>query len=161
MRLLTRLRAFIRRPNLHGTVIHSFLAGTLVFVFLSVWGETRPGSGQDITLQFGIPHQESLGAGQSLEFVFEASAGTSYLVEVDQGGLDLVLTIQSPAGASRSFNTPLFRDESELAILDANQNGIYTLFLESHEYSGAFSQPTVKVSALLPQKRPEEDRITG
>ena len=161
MRLLTWLRALVWRPNLDGTVIQSFLAGTLVFVFLSVWAETEPGASQAIALPHDIPYQASLGTGQPLAFAFEASAGTSYLVEVDQGGLDLVLAIQSPAGVSRYFNSPLLRDESELAIFDAAEKGRYTLVLESHEYSGAIAHPIITISELPPQSGKERDQLAG
>ena len=141
--------------------MQSFLMGTLVFVFLSVWAEPEPGSGPAIALQQDIPHRETLGTGQPLEFMFEAIAGSSYLVEVDQGGLDLVLTIHPPAGASQTFNSPLFRDESELAVLEASENGFYTLVLESHEYSGAIAQPTVTMRVLLLQTRNGHDQLAG
>jgi tetratricopeptide (TPR) repeat protein len=161
MRLLRRLRVFAWRPNRDGTAVRPLLAGSLIFVFLSVWADTKPGFGQAITFQHGIPHQESLGTGQPLAFAFEALAGTSYLVEVDQGGLDLVLTIQSPAGVSQSFNSPLLRDESELAIFDAAEKGRYTLVLESHEYSGAIAHPVIKISELPPQSGKERDQLAG
>ncbi len=161
MRLLRKLRAFVCRPNRDGTVAQSFLAGTLIFVFLSALGETESGTGQAIALQLDNPHQETLVTGQPLEFMFEAAGGTSYLLEVEQGGLDLALTIQTPAGDSQYFNSPLFRDESELAIFDAAESGMYTLALESHEYSGAVAHPRTKLSALLPQTRKERNRLAG
>jgi len=161
MHLLGRLWAFVYRPNRDGTVVQSLLAAILILVFMAAGGGIAFGAGQAITLQPDVPHQESIGTDQPLGFRFEAVAGTSYLIEVEQGGLDLVLNVESPAGISQSFNSPLLRDESELAIMDAPGKGIYTFVLESHEHSGAIAQPIIKVSVLWPQTGKERDRLAG
>ena len=52
-------------------------------------------------------------ADETVTYLLAAHAGDSYLIEVEQRGLDLILTVEAPNGSTQSYNSPLLRDERE------------------------------------------------
>jgi CHAT domain-containing protein len=97
---------------------------------------------------------ESLTAAQRANvpstYVFHAHAGEVYLIEVDQNGLDFLVTVEDPEGNVRSYQSPLRRDESELATLTASSNGDHRITIVSKELTNASGSPSIHVSALVP-----------
>jgi CHAT domain-containing protein/tetratricopeptide (TPR) repeat protein len=71
----------------------------------------------------------------------------AYLLRVEQRGLDLIVSVETPAGAATSFNSPLFRDASEWAVLDSGP-GRYRVNLRSEEHTGAAGGHTIAVTRL-------------
>ena len=160
MHLLGRLRAFVWRPNRDGTVVQSFLAGILIFVFLA--------AGAKRVLVPAKPSPCSL-----IFRTRRASEPTTAGLHV-RSGRRYFLPGRSGAGRARpgiECRIPRRRQpvlqftpvsgRKRVGHLDAPENGIYRFVLESHEYSGAIAQPIVKVSVLSPQTGKERDRLAG
>ena len=83
------------------------------------------------------------------EIVYELSLTEHkpFLIEVDQLGLDIVVTTTSEQG-EESFDSPLLRDERELVLIEASQPGSYTITLWSKEYTGAIGGHRIRVRQL-------------
>jgi len=83
------------------------------------------------------------------------------LIEVDQGGLDLVVAIRTPDGLSESYNSPLLRDESELVLLDTDMGGKFTITLLSSEYTGAVAKITIQASEITRSSNAGRERLAA
>jgi len=116
---------------------------------------------QAVPLNQDEPHRQIVKADQPLLLEFKVETGKSYLLEIDQGGLDLVVTIRTPDGSSASYDTPLFRDESELVLLDATATGITQVTLVSNEYTGAFGQVSARVEEIYPSTDAEREHLAA
>ncbi len=81
-------------------------------------------------------HTASQRADQVISYSIAMSGGGTYLIVIDQGGLDLVVTIEGPTGTARTFNSPLLRDEQETILLEDSSPGRYELSLSSTEHTG-------------------------
>jgi CHAT domain-containing protein len=75
-------------------------------------------------------------AGELVTYTFDARAGRTYLIEVDQQGLDFKVTIDG-GGVSRSYNSPLRRDEPELVVVAPAQDEPYRVTIASDEPTDA------------------------
>jgi CHAT domain-containing protein/tetratricopeptide (TPR) repeat protein len=73
----------------------------------------------------------------------------AYLVRVEQRGLDLIVSVEAPAGSATSFNSPLFRDGAESVLLDA-EPGRYRVDLRSEEHTGAAAAHAITIVRLAP-----------
>lgn len=87
---------------------------------------------------------------QRVEYVFEAAANQTYLIELDQHGLDFVLSIADPRGDTREYGSPLLRDEREIALLENTLPGTYRVCVFTDEFSGAEGRHAIRLSALPP-----------
>ncbi|NNK51874.1 MAG: CHAT domain-containing protein [Xanthomonadales bacterium] len=96
-----------------------------------------------------------------LSLEFDAAASESYLIEIEQGGLDLVVTVEDPSGETVSFNSPLLRDESELLVVDSSIAGVYSLSMLSPEYTGAIASVTIQLSKLTGSATKARERLAG
>src|SRR5262245_6162378 len=74
--------------------------------------------------------------GEVVAYTFDARAGRTYLIEVEQRDLDLTVTVAS-GGASQAYNSPLRRDESELIVVDAQQDEPYLVTITADEPTDA------------------------
>ena len=87
-------------------------------------------------------------ASDRVSFVIDLEARGDYLLRVDQGGLDLVVTLTEPGGRSESFNSPLLRNETELVLLADRPAGRYEVALRTDEHSDTVAAPAVELTAL-------------
>jgi len=109
------------------------------------------------------PHSRSITESESLRAIqaarerksyeFTATAGQTYVIEVDQQGLDFIVTVAAPAGVERAYNSPLERDGQEIALFDA-VSGTYVITVHSVEPTDAIGHYTLRVSALPTLKAP-------
>jgi hypothetical protein len=76
-------------------------------------------------------------AEEKVTYSFAARAGESYFIEVEQRGLDLIVTVEAPNGGTQSYNSPLRRDAREYAVLDAAVAGDYRITISSNELTNA------------------------
>jgi CHAT domain-containing protein/Tfp pilus assembly protein PilF len=105
---------------------------------------TSSGSASRLTL--GESRTKSMSAGQESVYTIDLAPG-SYLLSVEQGGLDLTVTITGPT--SHVINSPTLRVERETALLrPMNGNNRYTIALVSDEYTGAIANYTVSITEL-------------
>jgi len=138
-----------------------FLAAMLSFNSSIATAEDHEAVSQPASLTVGKPYTEDLRADQILSFVFAAEVNKSYLIDIDQGGLDLEVTVATPDGDSASFNSPLLRDESELVLLDTGKAGEFAITLLSSEYTGAIANITIQLKELTPSTEAERERMAG
>jgi CHAT domain-containing protein/tetratricopeptide (TPR) repeat protein len=82
------------------------------------------------------------------QFSATLNAGHAYLLEVEQGGLDLIVTIVRPDGSSADFNAPLLRASSEFVLLEPRATGKYVIQLHSEEYTGAAAVFAIELTSL-------------
>jgi CHAT domain-containing protein len=96
---------------------------------------------------------ETLSAGhrstERFTYTLDVADDGVYLLRVEQRGLDLIVAVQTPAGATESFNSPLFRDGSETVVLGAGR-GRYRVELRSEEHTGALGGHAIGLTHLRP-----------
>jgi len=85
-------------------------------------------------------------ADEPIVYRFAARSGESYLIEVEQRGLDLIVSVEAPSGSAQSYNSPLRRDEREYALLDAAVAGDYRITVTSNEFSNALGGHSIRAS---------------
>jgi CHAT domain-containing protein len=85
-------------------------------------------------------------ADEPIVYRFTARAGESYFIEVEQRGLDLIVTVEAPNGSAQSYNSPLLRDEREYAVFDAAVAGDYRIDITSNELTNALGGHSILVS---------------
>ena len=82
----------------------------------------------------------------------------SYFIEVEQRGLDFMITVQSPDGSTGSYNSPLRRDEREYAVLDAPASGGYRITISSNELTNASGSHSIRITELSTVTRANAER---
>ncbi len=87
---------------------------------------------------------------EPLTYVFAARSGETYLIEVEQLGLDVVVTVEDAEGNATAFNSPLKRDESEYALLENAAGADYRIRIDSAESTDASGAHTIRVLSLGP-----------
>lgn len=103
------------------------------------------------TLTFGVILNDSQRADETKTYGFATDEGRAYLIEIDQQeSLDLIVTVESPGGASESFDAPSRRVGSELVLLERAEPGTYRVTLSSEEYTGAIAGHSIRVSSFGP-----------
>ena len=147
------------RPNPGGVMSQSFLVGVFVFFFSFASASTDATTNKQRPITLNEVHTHDLLADQPLSFAFAAQANQSYLIEVDQGGLDLVVTVADPSGESTSFNSPLFRNESELVLINTAEAGPFTITLLSNEYTGATGYISIQLSEVYSVSDAGKERL--
>jgi CHAT domain-containing protein len=107
----------------------------------------------------GTVNSGDLGSEQTSSFHFVVEEEKTYLVEVDQGGLDLVVTINTPGDQPQIYNSPLFRDENEIFLLEIKHTGTAVITLSSEEYTAARAALTVSLVEVFAQSEKERERL--
>ncbi len=79
----------------------------------------------------------------------------TYLLRVEQRGLDLIVSVETPAGSATTFNSPLIRDGAEAVLLDA-ATGRYSIDVRSEEHTGAAAAHAITITRLAPGTDPRE-----
>lgn len=106
--------------------------------------KTRSATASHLTL--GESRSRSITVGQKIAHTIDLAPG-SYLLTVDQRGLDLTVGITPPIG--HVINSPTLRYERETALLQSASSSIrHTIEIESHEYTGAVGTYTVSITEL-------------
>jgi CHAT domain-containing protein/tetratricopeptide (TPR) repeat protein len=159
MRVGTLSKARERRPNPDGVISQSFLVGVFVFFFSIACASAETATENLLPILLDEIHTQDLHADDLLSFEFAADANKFYLIEVDQGGLDLVVTVAKPSGESTSFNSPLIRNETELVLIESTENSLFTITLLSNEYTGATGHISIQISEFLPATESGQDRF--
>jgi len=153
------MRAKNSRSDPDKMIAWSFLVALFFSLFLTASTVAAEPDNNPRSIFLNSTHSQDLVANQTLSFEFAAQANKSYLIEVDQGGLDLVVTVADPAGKSTAFNSPLLRDESELVFIETDEAGIFTISLLSNEYTGATALISIQISEVLPRAGVRQERL--
>ena len=149
------------RSNPGGVISQSLLVGVFVFFFSIACAFADAATNKPLPISLDEVHAQDLHANDLLSFEFAADANKFYLIEVDQGGLDLVVTVAEPSGISTSFNSPLLRNETELVLIDTTESGLFTITLLSNEYTGATGHISIQVSEVLPTTDVKQERLNA
>lgn len=111
-----------------------------------------PASGQNldpIPIRDGQTLSATQRADEAFAYVFEAAADKTYLLELEQDGLDFVLTVETRDGSKKTYSSPLRRDEREYVVLGPATAGTeYRITVSSDEFTGAKGTHSLRVSAL-------------
>jgi CHAT domain-containing protein len=95
-------------------------------------------------------------AGEIVGYTFDARAGSKYLIELAQRGLDFTVTVEGGGGA-RSYNSPLKRDETELVIVEAAQDERFLVTVAAHELTDASGEHEIRLllvdERIVPDQR--------
>jgi CHAT domain-containing protein/tetratricopeptide (TPR) repeat protein len=110
-----------------------------------------------VPLREGVGVTTAQGAGTAARFVLAAAAGATYLLEVEQLGLDFVVTVEPPSGEPRAYDSPLRRDDRELVLIGRTAPGEHLIVLSSEEHTGAAGRHTVRVQRLDEGLDPKEE----
>lgn len=98
------------------------------------------------------PHQPK----DPVTYELDARRGATYLVVVEQHGLDFHISVESPKGEVTAYNSPLFRDEPELVLIEQAAAGRYRFTVESEEPTYAAGSHSISVVALDDGRSPDE-----
>jgi len=161
MRVGALSRAQDRCPNPDGVVSQSFLAGFFILFLSLAAADTTRTVNKPQLLTVDKAYTQDLPANHPLFFEFTAKANKSYLIEIDQGGLDLVVTVADPSGESTTFNSPLIRNENELVLIDTTQSGPFRISLISNEYTGAMGHISIQISEVSPTGDAGQERLAA
>ncbi len=120
----------------------------LLFAQTIVWGQSDAPlpDFSPIPLSEGQTLRATHSVDEPIAYVFDAAEGQTYLIQVDQEGLDFIVTVRAPDYATRSFDSPLFRDEEELVLVEDAVGGHYWITVYSEEPTGAVGAHTITVS---------------
>jgi CHAT domain-containing protein len=83
-----------------------------------------------------------------ITYRFDASANRTYLVEVTQQNLDLIVDIEGPSESTESYDSPLGRDESEFVLLEGLAALSYRVTLRSTEHTGRQGAHGIRIRVL-------------
>ncbi|HSC16241.1 MAG TPA: CHAT domain-containing protein [Gammaproteobacteria bacterium] len=99
-------------------------------------------------LTFGVTLSATQRANETATYSFAAEQRHTYLIEVEQQSLDLIVTVERPDGASEAFNSPARREGDELVLLELTNPGTHIVTLRWGEHTGAVGGHTIRVSAI-------------
>jgi CHAT domain-containing protein/tetratricopeptide (TPR) repeat protein len=113
------------------------------------WGQPAPGFPQN-TASIHADHslESAHGASEQFRYALSATGGESYLVEIEQRDLDLQVTVEYPDGDVQTYNSPLFRDERELVLLENLSAGTHFITLSSQEHTGVIGGHAIRIRTL-------------
>lgn len=98
----------------------------------------------------------SHGANQRFRYVVETDGDERVVVEIEQRGLDLIVSSTGPNGLTQTVNSPLQRDEREVLVIGGSP-GTYTIEIYSTEYTGAVGGHAI--NAFRPAAEPGKDPL--
>jgi CHAT domain-containing protein/Tfp pilus assembly protein PilF len=138
------LRARVRRAD-HALCILICFATTLCSAQGTQSVEPMP-----IPLRDGQTLSATHEATERFTYVVDVADDATYLVRVDQRGLDLIVTVETPAQSTDSFNSPLFRHSGELVVLASAVAGSFRVTVHSDEHTGALGGHAIALTKLTP-----------
>ena len=103
-----------------------------------------------IPLVVGATLNASQRANEAATYAFVAEQQRTYLIEVEQQSLDLVVAVEQPDGTVESFDSPVRREGTEIVLLEHAQPGTHRVILRSEEHTGAVGGHSILVSVYGP-----------
>lgn len=122
----------------------------------AVLAGTPPAAGAPAPLEDGQTLAATHGATAEFRYVVDARSGHDYLITVEQRGLDLIVDVAAPDGTTRSYDSPLRRDDRELALIEHAAAGPYVVTVRSNEYTGAVGGHAIRLTDLTSGTDPRE-----
>ena len=104
---------------------------------------------QPIPLREGLPQNATHSAAARFSYDLEITEPATYLVRVEQRGLDLKLAVTTPGGVTESYDSPTFRDGAELVVLESGP-GRYRVEVFSEESTDAAGGHLATLTRLPP-----------
>ncbi len=99
----------------------------------------------------------SHGADARFRYVLETDGDERVVIEIEQRGLDLIVSSTGPNGLTQTVNSPLQRDEREVLVV-GGVPGAYTIDVYSTEYTGAIGGHAI--TAFRPAAEPGTDPLS-
>ena len=124
MRAGRTLRSYVRRST------------GLVCVSAAVAGAHAQAPPAAVALRDGQPQTAIQTADERFRYEVEIVAAGTYLLRLEQRGLDLKVVVEGPGGATETYDSPTFRDGNEIAVLSAGP-GRYGVDVYSDESTNA------------------------
>ena len=121
----------------------SVMAGLAVFAIESA--EATP-----IVVAEDLAVSASQRADETVEYAFRARGGMSFLIDLEQHNLDLVLSITHPDGSTTAYNSPLLRKANEYVLVPGTTAGVYRVAVYSDEYTGVVGGHSLQITAISP-----------
>lgn len=118
----------------------------LAFLYVPAVALGQASAPASVSLSIGETVSATQRAEEAVTYLLSARAGESYFIEVDQRGLDVIITVVAPNGSTQSYNSPLARDEREYAVLDAAVAGDYRIAISSVELTNAIGGHSIRVT---------------
>lgn len=87
-------------------------------------------------------------ADQSFTYIYQLEKDTRYLVLVEQNHLDFVLEIEAPDGSKSVFDSPLYRDGQEVAVINTTLLGKYRVQVSPKDNTNALGSHSILVKTL-------------
>lgn len=128
--------------------------------WITVWVVAMAGSSplQPAVLVVNEPRAGSMGASDIHSYQVSLVASGAYVLNLEQRGLDFVVSLEQPNGTTDDFNSPMLRQESERLLIEPATTGVYTIRLTCDEYTGASGDYTIEISQLRLSNREERLR---
>jgi CHAT domain-containing protein/tetratricopeptide (TPR) repeat protein len=124
----------------------AFLAVSTALWTLAAGAQSRDPVALPLDATLGAPQ----GADDVVAYAFDAAPGETYLIEVEQQGLDFIVVVKSPDGSSRSYDSPLKRDAMELVLLEDAAAGSYQIVVRSDEPTSANGRHEIRRTRVDP-----------
>lgn len=134
-----------------GIVLAAFLS--LFVTRETLLAQSRGGDAQAPLASFELntfetKHSDEQRSGDRASYRFRAERGAAYLIEIEQQGLDFIVTVSDPSGTRRSYDTPLKRDERELVFIENADAGTYGVSVASEELTDAHGRFAIGVTTI-------------
>ncbi len=104
---------------------------------------------QHIPLHEGLPQSATHSAAARFSYDVEITEPATYLVRVEQRGLDLKVAVTTPGGTTESYDSPTLRDGAEVVMLDSGP-GRYRVDVFSEESTDAAGGHLAALTRLPP-----------
>ncbi|HZF30916.1 MAG TPA: CHAT domain-containing tetratricopeptide repeat protein [Gammaproteobacteria bacterium] len=109
----------------------------------------QPPTTQPIPLREAQPQTATHSAAARFSYDLEVAEPATYIVRVEQRGLDLRVAVTTPGGVTESYNSPTFRDGAELVVLESGP-GRYRVEVFSEESTNAAGGHLAALTRLPP-----------
>lgn len=111
----------------------------------AVWAQADEASRSvdPVLIRAGQSISATQNAKQPVTYLFDSSGDRNYVAEIEQNGLDFVITVQDPVGSTQSYDSPLRRDEPEYVLLDHGAPGRYRITITSNELTRAHGSHSI------------------
>ena len=110
-------------------------------------------------LQLNRPITTQHRAADSSRYAAQISANRTYLLEITQQDIDLIIDVTYPDGRTRSFNSPLYRKEDETLLVQTVRNGPMTIVVRSDEITDTLVGHTVSLREVASTGQMQERRL--
>lgn len=111
-------------------------------------------------LHIGMPIAGELVAGGKHAYELEVAAGQDVVVRVEQLGVDVTVSVMTPAGESFAIDSPTYRQGPETVVLGSGFPGLYRVEVLSAAVGAPSGRYEIRVEALPAERLAGEQAMT-